>query len=66
MSNKPTSAPAQVEATARFKHDGVDRVPGEVVAMSTEQAAELVAVGFAKPVEGYARRDMTAKQITKG
>lgn len=52
---------AHVEAVARFKHDGVDRRPGDVMAMTTTDAADLVAVGFARPHAGYGRRDMRSK-----
>jgi hypothetical protein len=53
--------PFHVEAASFFKHDGIERRPGDVVAMSTSDAAELIAMGFARPAAGYARRDMKAK-----
>lgn len=64
MSSKRSVEPAvAVEAAAHFKHDGLDRRPGDVVEMNTRDAADLIALGFARPVvdAGYARRDMKAK-----
>jgi hypothetical protein len=58
---KPKEEPFLVEAAAHFKHDGVARRPGDIVPMSTSDAAELIALGFARPVaSGYQRRDMKA------
>ena len=62
-----------VEAVARFKRNGEFVNVGDLLRMSVAEAADLVAVGFAKPTDQpdlrarnqdrsmYARRDMRAK-----
>jgi hypothetical protein len=46
---EPEAAVVSVEALARFKHDDIDRRPGDVIEMSAAEAAELIDIGFARP-----------------
>lgn len=53
----------EIEAVARFRHDGVYVEPGKHVLVSPQDAAELHAAGFAKKpdVPAYKDRAMRAR-----
>ena len=55
------AATVRIEIAAKFRHDGVYRNPGEFLDVSPADAADLMAMGFARPAGGYRRRDMQAK-----